>query len=94
MKLKKWLKQISTAGVHCNIWMDYQKTDGTWDSDLIYAGSMYEIPYWIVDYSLSPVNENGEPIYYAHNIRKNVSDEAGTKGYNGFVICLRERADT
>ena len=91
MKLKKWLKPLDTAGLKCNIWIEYQKTDGTYDEDCVYAGSMYDIPYWLVDYHLSPTDENGEAITWCHQIRSTIDDENGTPGLNGFVITLREK---
>ena len=90
MKLKKWLKHMNTAAIKCNIWIEYEKTDGTFDEDLIYVGSMYDIPYWLVDYKLSPTDENGEAIQYSYQIRKTMDDEGGTPGYDGFIITLRE----
>jgi len=38
MKLRKWLKYIDAASVKCNIWIG---------DDCVYAGSMYDIPYWL-----------------------------------------------
>jgi len=90
MKLSKWLKPMDTSGLHCNIYITYKKPDGTIDSDMIYAGSMYEIPYWLVDYNITPNDENGESIYWAHGLKKNIDDEEGTFDKVGFVISVYE----
>lgn len=96
MKFKKWLKYIDTAGLMCNIYITYQKkgkVEGTYetDSDLIYAGSMYDIPYWLVDYEIDKSDADGEPIYYATNLKANENDEIGTKDLKGFIIFLKEK---
>ena len=91
MKLSKWLKPMDTTGIHCNIYIEYERTDGTKDNDMIYAGSMYEIPYWLVDYDIAPKNENGESIYWAHALRKSENDEIIDFNTTGFVITLKEK---
>ena len=90
MKLKKWLNQIDTCGLACNI---YIAEDGD-DADPIYCGSMFNIPYWLADYQIAehrPIWD--KPIWFAHNIRKNENDEHRTEGYNGFVITLTEQKE-
>ena len=85
MKFKKWLNQIDTGGLVCNI---YFAEDGD-DAEPIYCGSMWDIPYWLVDYQIAKYEDHYiKPIEFRHNIRKNINDEHGTKGYNGFVIIL------
>lgn len=91
MKLSKWLKPLETAGLKCNIWIEEPKLDGTYDEYCAYAGSMYGIPYWLVDYEIAPNDENGEAISWCHRIRKTIDDENGTEGINGFVITLKEK---
>ena len=91
MKLKKWLKYIDTSNLNCNIYLKYEKTDDTFDYDLIYAGSMYSIPYWLVDYNIEEPDKDGEPISYTNWLKKNVDDDEPTKGYGGFCIYLEER---
>ena len=93
MKFKKWLKPMDTAGLNCNIYIQYEKMDGTEDADLIYAGSMWNIPYWLVEYNIAPNDLNGEAIAYCHNMYKNIDDETGTPDYNGFCIYLQEKED-
>lgn len=95
MKFKKWLKYIDTAGLMCNIYITYQKKgaiEGTYktDSDLVYVGSMRDIPYWLVDYEIDKPDTNGEPIYYAM-LKANENDETWTKDLKGFVIYLKEK---
>lgn len=85
MKLKKWLKVIDPIGINCNIYIG---------EDLIYAGSMSDIPYWLVDYPISKYNDEEDqdsPIWFGHKIRKSTEDVEGTEGYNGFVISLNEK---
>ena len=92
MKFKKWLNQIDTCGLACNI---YIAEDGN-DAEPIYCGSMCNIPYWLADYQIAKYHneeDKDEPIWFAHNIRKNVNDEHGTKNYNGFVIILTEQKE-
>lgn len=95
MKLRSWLKPLDTSSLNCNIYIMYQKkvAEGVWetDCDLIYAGSMWNIPYWLVDYDIAPNDEDGESIFYAHNMHKTVDDEKGTQGYDGLYIYLKEK---
>ena len=93
MKLKKWLKPLGTAGLSCNIYIQHEKTDGTLDEDLIYAGSMWDIPYWLVDYKIAPNDTNGEAISWCSCLYKDINDENGTLGYDGFCIYLQEKKD-
>jgi len=89
MKFKKWLNQMDTSGLACNIYF----AD---DTEPIYCGSMWDIPYWLTDFQIAKYNseENkGRPIWFAHNIRKNANDERGTEGYNGFIITLTEQKE-
>ena len=82
MKFIKWLKPMDTAGIKCNIWIG---------DDCVYAGDMYDIPYWLGDYEIDDEDINGEPIAWCHQIRSTVDNEGGTEGLNGFVICLKEK---
>ena len=87
MTLKKWLKPMDTCGLFCNIYIDN-------DDDPIYCGSMWDIPYHLVDLKIAKYSnpaDKSEPIFYAHDIRKTINDEKGTKDYNGFIICLTEK---
>lgn len=88
MKFKRWLNQIDTTGLACNI---YIAEDGD-DAEPIYCGSMFNIPYWLVDYQIAKEDEN-KPIWFANNIRKNINDEHATKDYGGFVITLTEQKE-
>jgi hypothetical protein len=90
MKFKKFLDQIDTSGLVCNI---YFAED---DTEPIYCGSMWDIPYWLTDFQIAKYNseENKDkPIWFANNIRKNANDERGTEGYNGFIITLTEQKE-
>lgn len=92
MKFKKWLNQIDTCGLACNI---YIAEDGD-AAEPIYCGSMWDIPYWLADYQIAKYNDpedKDKPIWFAHGIRKNINDEAGTEDYNGFVITLTEQKE-
>ena len=91
MKLKKFLKYIDTATLNCNIYITYKKQSGEFGSDLIYAGNMYNIPYWLVDYNIDEPDVDGEPICYHSNLYTDIDDEEATKGYSGLVITLKER---
>ena len=84
MKLRKWLKYVDTASCKCNIWIG---------SDCAYAGTMYDIPYWLVDYELDDTDKNVLPICWRYQIRSTIDDENGTYGLNGFVISLKEAED-
>jgi hypothetical protein len=84
MKLKKWLKYVDTASCKCNIWID---------NDCVYAGIIYDIPYWLVDYELDDRDKHSQPICWCHKIRSTPDNEDGTEGLNGFVICLKEEED-
>lgn len=90
MKLKKWLKYIDTSNLNCNIYIKYKKPDKTFGNDLIYAGSMWNIPYWLAEYEIDEPDKDGKSIEYTTGLRKNVNDEEGTKNYNGFFIYLVE----
>ena len=85
MTLRKWLKQIDPYGIKCNIWID---------EDCVYAGDMGDIPFWAVEYELDDrkITED-PPICWCHQIRSTPDNEGGTKGLNGFVICLKETDD-
>lgn len=92
MKFKKWLNQINTSGLACNI---YIAEEGD-NADPIYCGSMWNIPYWLTDYQIAKYDSEknkDKPIWFAHNIRKNINDENGTEGYNGFVITVTEQKE-
>ena len=52
---------------------------------------MYDIPYWLVDYEIDKSDADGEPIYYATNLKANENDEIGTKDLKGFIIFLKEK---
>ena len=84
MKLRKWLKYVDAASVKCNIWIG---------DDCVYAGSMCDIPYWLIDYKLDDTGEYGVPICWCYQIRSNPNDEGGTPGLNGFSIILKEAED-
>lgn len=90
MKFFDWLSMIDTSGLACNIYFAEDEKD----ADPIYCGSMSDIPYWLADYQIAKFKDRfTKPIEFAHSIRKNVNDENGTKGYNGFVIILTEKED-
>lgn len=95
MTLKKWIKPLDTCGPFCNIYIEYEKkvTEGVWekDEDLIYCGSMYNIPYWLVDYEIAPNDENGKSIFYSCGLKEKLGDEKGKPERAGFVITLREK---
>lgn len=95
MKLKKWLKPVDGASFQCNIYMQYEKqtVEGVWETkyDLIYAGSLWSVPYWLVDYEIAPNDKNGQAISFCYNMFKNVDDEEETEGYNGLCIYLQEQ---
>lgn len=94
MTLKTWLNQMDTCGIPCNIWI--AEDENMEYSEPIYCGSMWNIPYWIADMKIAKYNNNKDkdkPIWYAHNIRENINDEHGTKGYNGFVITVTESGE-
>lgn len=87
MKFKKFLDQIDTAGLNCNIYF-------VEDEDPIYCGSMWDIPYWLADYQIAKYKDGyTKPIIFANSIKKDADDEHGTKGYNGFVITLTEQKE-
>lgn len=86
MTLKKWLKPIQTAGLQCKIYMNY-KCAGDFEANCEYSGSMYDIPYHLVDYQIGycagdPAVCGEEPIYWAL-----LNEESKTYG---FVINLKE----
>lgn len=91
MKLKKWLEPMDTAGIFCNIWMQYIDREGNLQEDFMYAGSMWDIPYWLVDYKIAPNDENGEAISWVGRLRQNEDDEGGTPGLDGFCIYIQEK---
>ena len=84
MKFKKWLKYVDVASCYCNIWIG---------DDYIYAGSMCDIPYWLVDYELDDTNKYDPPICWCYRIKSNPNNESGTEGFNGFAISLKEAED-
>ena len=91
MKLKKWLKPLDVIGLFCNIYIKYIDNNGEKKEDLIYCGSMYHIPYWLVEYKIAPNDEDGESIFYAHGLKENSEDEKGNWNKEGFVITLQEK---
>ena len=89
MRLIDWLRPLDTYNLYCNIWLKFKLHDGTVDHDLIYAGEMNDIPYWIADYELDDTVD-GEPIEYIKYLHKNVDDDTWTEGCTGFCIYIKE----
>ena len=92
MKFKKWIKYLDTAGIKCNIYISYTQ-QGENKADLIYAGSMYDIPYWLVEYEIDEPELGAEPIYYTHGLKTHIDNDnkEENKDCNGFIIYLKER---
>lgn len=87
MTLKKWLKPIETIGIKCKIYMNYKRN--VFEADCLYFGSMYDIPYHLVDYQIGYCTGDpeveGEPIFWAL-----LDEELNTYG---FVINLKENEE-
>ena len=89
MKFRDWLKYVDTSCLKCNIYLKYKK-NGTFDYDLVYAGSMFDIPYRLVEYKIEEPDKDGEPICYTNWLKKDINDEEPTQNYSGFCIYLEE----
>lgn len=88
MKLYDWLSKVDTIGIFCNIWLDDETCE-----EPIFAGSMYDIPYWLADYELIDETSDGDKaIYYAHKIHRPANCTFPLdQEYNGFVITVKEK---
>ena len=95
MKLKKWLKHVDASSFQCNIYLQYetQIDEGVKETkyDLVYAGSLWEVPYWLVEYKIAPNDKDGEAISFCHSMFEDVDDECGTEGYDGLCIYLQQK---
>jgi hypothetical protein len=95
MKLKKFLKPLETAGLKCNIYTCYKKGED-FEEELVYIGSMRDIPYWIVNYEIGfcdndPDAVGLDPISWTHGLKQSYNDNEDLDSqYQGFCIYLKE----
>lgn len=59
MKLKKFLKMIDPVGINVVIWTQ----DSTVEDGPEYEGTVFNIPWWLMDCHIGRVDDPEEPIY-------------------------------
>ena len=84
MKLKKILKVIDTCGLCCVCWIKG-------DTDPIYKGSMFDLPYWIADLPLDLGTDEEKEEPEAIDFRDDLGEECHHRP--GFVICLKDKGE-
>lgn len=74
MKLRKWLKNINPIGLNIVVWDE----DSIKDEEPAFAGSAWDLPWWVAEGKISKLNENDdEPIDFRENLGKEFKNKPG-----------------